>query len=85
MKKISVWIMRIIVLLLLIKLVLWSWEQYQLGGQERPPQEVQDFDKMCAIINADTGSCVCTHRQTGERLDLSYDECVRRVRERRER
>ena len=85
MKKAFVWIIRIIVLVLLIKVVLWSWEQYQSGDADNTPGEVSEFDKICAITNADTGSCVCTHRQTGERLNVSYDECIRRMKERRNR
>ena len=85
MKKLFVWIVRIAVLVLIVKVVLWSWEQYQLGSIEEAPQQVSDFDKVCDITNADTGSCVCTHRQTGERLKVSYEECVGRVHKRRSR
>ncbi len=80
MKKLFTWIVRLIVLALIVKVVLWSWEQYQQGGKEPAPAEVIDFDKVCRITNPDLGSCVCLHRQTNERLKVPYDECVHRAR-----
>ena len=80
MKSIFTWFVRIAVLLLIIKVVMWSWEQYQRGGKDGPSAPVQDFDKVCRITNPDLGSCVCLHRQTNERLSLPYEECVERAR-----
>lgn len=80
MKKLITWIIRIFVLVLIVKVVLWSWEQYQQGGQKGKPTQVNDFDKICRITNPDLGSCVCLHRHTNERLKVPYDECVHRAR-----
>ncbi len=80
MKTLFTWIIRLIVLALIVKVVLWSWEQYQQGGKETPSAEVNDFDKVCRITNPDLGSCVCLHRETNERLKVPYDECVQRAR-----
>ncbi|MEE4217185.1 MAG: hypothetical protein V2I48_06220 [Xanthomonadales bacterium] len=80
MKKVLIWVVRIAVLLLLLKIVLWSWEQYQRGGRSSPASEVPELDKQCQITNPDTGACVCIDRKTRERLPLSYNECVQRAR-----
>ena len=80
MRKLMIWIVRIAVLLLLARVVYWAWEQYQAGGEPAPAAEISEFDKVCRITNPDFGSCVCVHRQTNERLDLPYEECVRRAR-----
>ncbi len=80
MKKLFTWVIRIIVLLIIVKIVLWSWEQYQHGGKQTSPTQVNDFDKVCRITNPDLGSCVCLHRHTNERLKVPYDECVHRAR-----
>ena len=76
MKKLFTWIVRIAVLLLLAKIVMWSWQKYQSGGQEAQHGDVPDFEKVCRITNPDYGSCVCLHKRTNERLDLPYEECV---------
>lgn len=80
MKKALIWVVRIAVLLLLVKLVLWSWEQYQHGGETPPMDNVLEMDKQCRITNPDFGSCVCVHRRTNEKLAIPYDECVTRAR-----
>jgi len=80
MKNLFTWIVRLAVLALIIKIVLWSWQQYQLGGKESPTAEVIDMDKVCRITNPDFGSCVCRHRKTNETLDLPYEECLERAR-----
>lgn len=80
MRKLMIWIVRIAVLLLLARVVYWAWEQYQAGGQAGPAAEVSEFDKVCRITNPDFGSCVCVHRQTNERLEIPYEECVKRAR-----
>lgn len=67
-------------LVVLIKVVMWSWDKYQSGGQESQSGEVNEMDKVCRITNPDTGSCVCLHRKTNERLSLPYAECVSRAR-----
>jgi hypothetical protein len=81
MKKLFVWIIRIAVLVLLAKIVMWSWQQYHSGGAKGALDGVSDFDKMCHVTNPDTLSCVCIHRQTRERLSVPHDECVRRARD----
>ena len=81
MKTLFTWVIRIAVLVVLVKIVLWSWEQYQLGGVANEDGETDDFYKQCRITNPDTGSCVCIHRETRERLKIPYDECVRRARD----
>ena len=76
MKKLFTWIVRIAVLLLLVKIVMWSWDKYQSGGREAAQGDILDYDKVCRITNPDTGSCVCMHKRSNERLDLPYEECV---------
>lgn len=82
MRKLLTWIVRIAVVLLLIKIVWWSWEQFQSGNVGSGPREVLDSDKVCRVTNPDLGTCVCVHRQTNERLKLPYEECLTRARER---
>ena len=58
----------------------WGYEvfkDYRAGGEEQ--RQVLDMDKMC-WMEADTQQCYCRHRQTNERLDVPYRECVERVR-----
>lgn len=76
MKKIFVWAIRIIVLVLIVKVVMWSWGQFQQGGRNSQAGEVRDVDKVCKITNPDTGQCFCVHRETRDRLKVPYDECV---------
>lgn len=80
MRKLLTWIVRIIVLLLLLQVALWSWDRYRQGAGNAGQKEVLDGDKICRITNPDLGSCVCLHRQTNERLKLPYEECVERAR-----
>ena len=80
MRKLLIWIVRIAVLLLLARVVFWAWEQYQAGGEPAAAIEVSEFDKICKITTPDFGSCVCPHRQTNERLEIPYQECVKRAR-----
>lgn len=80
MKKVMTWIIRIAVLILLVKLVMWSWEQYQHGGEPVRVDNVGEMDKECRITNPDYGSCVCVHRRTKEKLAIPYEECVTRAR-----
>jgi len=80
MRKIFIWVVRIAVLVVLIKVVMWSWDKYQGGGQSSQASEVLEMDKVCRITNPDFGSCVCVHRRTNEKLSIPYEECVQRAR-----
>lgn len=80
MKKVMTWVVRIVVLILLVKLVMWSWDQYQHGGEPQHVDNVNEMDKVCRITNPDYGSCVCLHRRTNEKLDIPYKECMTRAR-----
>ena len=80
MKKVFLWIVRVIVLLLIIKVIAWSLQEFRRGGKEGALDEVLDVDRECRIINPDLGSCRCVHRNTRERLAVPYDECVIRAR-----
>ena len=82
MNKLFTWAVRIAVLAVLIKLILWSWAQYQ-GSEQETAGVVSDWDTECSITNPDTGSCVCVHRDTGERLKVGYEKCVKLAREKR--
>ena len=82
MRKLMTWIVRIAVLLILVQVILWSWDQYQSGDFQTGQQEVLDSDKVCRVTNPDLGSCVCVHRETNERLDLTYEECRSRASDR---
>lgn len=82
MKNLFTWVVRIAVLLVLVKVIMWSWEQYQGGGQESA-SDISDWDMECVITNPDSGSCVCIHRDTGERLMVDYEKCVKLSKEKR--
>ena len=65
--------MWIIVVVLAYKAAMWAYQGYQAGGQVQQ-QKVLDVDKICNVT-ADTGQCVCRHRQTNQRLSIPYEEC----------
>ena len=69
--------MWIIVAVLVYKAAMWAYQGYQAGGQVQQ-QQVLDVDKICSVT-ADTGQCVCRHRQTNQRLSIHYEECVSRA------
>ena len=71
------WVMWIIVAVLAYKAAMWAYQGYQSGGQVQQ-QKVLDVDKICNVT-ADTGQCVCRHRQTEERLSIPYEECLSRA------
>lgn len=75
LRKVVLWIFRIIVFALVIKFAWWAYQQYQSNGQADPSPEVMDIDKECRVT-PDTGQCFCRHRWTNERLKVRYDECV---------
>ena len=83
MRKVINWIIQLVVIVLLIKGGIWAYQAFMPKGKTVQKQEVRDFDKMCQVTNADTGQCVCVHRQTNKRLSIPYDECVRLAREKR--
>jgi hypothetical protein len=68
----------IIAAVLTYKLALWAYQGYQASKQGHQQQEVLDIDKIC-WINADTRRCMCRHRQTKQRISMTYDECVSRA------
>lgn len=74
--NIIVWI---IVFVLVAKGIMWAYEELGGGKQVAPGRQVLDIDKDCRT-DADSGSCICRHRQTGERLKIEYQECVSLVR-----
>lgn len=69
----------VILIIILSKVVLWAWGEFLAGRQSGSQQQTLDIDKDCRM-DADTGSCICRHRRTGERLSIPYDECVSLVR-----
>ena len=75
LKKVVSWALQIVALVLAVKFALWAYEGLKPDGPSQPQQEVLDIDKKC-LMDADTGFCVCRHRWTNERLDVSRDECV---------
>lgn len=68
----------IIAAALALKLALWAYQGYGAGGEQHQLQEVFDHDIICTM-NADTGQCLCHHHETGQRISISYDECVSRA------
>ncbi len=80
MKNVFLWIVRVIVLLLIIKVIAWSWQEFRRGGKEGSLEEVLDVDRECRVTNPDLGSCVCVHRRTRELLSVPYEECVESAR-----
>ena len=77
MRKGIYWILWIIVAVLAYKAAMWAYQGYQAGEQAQQ-QQVLDIDKICSVT-ADTGQCVCHHRQTNQRLSIPYEECVSRA------
>jgi len=67
----------IIAAVLAYKATMWAYQGYQAGGQVQQ-QQVLDVEKICNIT-ADTGQCVCRHRQTNQRISIPYEECVSRA------
>jgi hypothetical protein len=65
----------LIALAILAKAGLWAWDNFTNDSRPAPRQQVLDIDKDCRM-DADSGSCICRHRQTGERLKIDYSECV---------
>ena len=69
----------IIVFFLVYKGLMWAYGEFGGGKHSASQQQVLDIDKDCRM-DADSGSCICRHRQTGERLKIEYNECVSLVR-----
>lgn len=79
MRKVTGWIVWIVVAVLIYKAALWTYESYRKADSSaQQQQEVLDVDKEC-WKDADTGRCFCRSTRTGERLLLSYDECATRA------
>lgn len=75
------WVIRLLLLALAIKFVLWAYTLHVADDQPEQPQEVPDIDKECRVV-PDTGQCLCRHRWTNERLLVPYRECVALARRR---
>ena len=81
MKSVSVAVRKLFSLALLVigvallyKAAMWSYDSYRDDSPGPTQQEILDVNKDCRM-NADTGSCICRHKQTRARLDVSYEEC----------
>ncbi len=79
MRKLIQWALWIIVAVLMVKLGMWAYQGFKTGDTGQQQQEVAEPDILCRMY-ADSGQCICRHRKTGERLSISYDECVSRAR-----
>jgi len=80
MNKLWTLIKNLVILLLVIFVVRWSWQKFnESDTTQHDLSRIPDSDKVCRIVNADTGACVCYHRQTEARLALSHDECLSRA------
>jgi hypothetical protein len=73
--NLALWLCRIVVLVLAIKLAWWAYQTYRPDPPAARPPEVPDVDMECRII-PDTGQCFCRHRWTNQRLSVPYRECV---------
>ena len=78
MRKAVQWAFWIILAVLVYKVGMWVYQGLGSGNQAQHHNEVFDHDKVCRI-NADTGQCICRHRQTNQKLSISYEECVSRA------
>lgn len=74
-RNLALWMFRIVVLVLAMKLAWWAYQTYRPGAPADRLPEVPDVDKECHVI-PDTGQCICRHRWTNERLSVPYRECV---------
>jgi hypothetical protein len=80
MNKLMTLIKNLVILLLVVLVVRWSWQKFNEGdSSETDLSRIPESDRICRIVNADTGACVCYHRQTEVRLALSHDECLSRA------
>jgi hypothetical protein len=77
MRKGIYWAIWIIAAVLAYKAAMWAYQGYQ-AGEKAQQQQILDIDKLCSVT-ADTGQCVCRHRQTNQRLSVPYEECVSRA------
>jgi TRAP-type C4-dicarboxylate transport system permease small subunit len=60
--------------------VWWGWQAFSSTGRTTSAK-VLDIDKQCRVF-ADSGQCICHHRQTEQPLSVPYDECVALARKR---
>ena len=80
MKKLIRLIVNVALLGAIAAVAVWSWQKFQArDSSETAAGAVYESDKVCRIVNADTGACRCYHRDTEERLKLSHEECTRRA------
>ena len=74
MRKLISGLFQILVLAAVAWGVWWGWQAFSSTGRT-PPAKVLDIDKQCRVF-ADSGQCICHHRQTEQPLSVPYDECV---------
>jgi hypothetical protein len=77
MRKGIFWVIWIIAAVLAYKAAMWAYQGYK-AGEKAQQQQILDIDKLCSVT-ADTGQCVCRHRQTNQRLSIPYEECISRA------
>lgn len=68
----------LVIVLVTFKLTMWAYHGLTETEPQLSKQEIMDADTVCMQV-ADTGQCMCRHRDTNDLLDVGYDECVRRV------
>jgi hypothetical protein len=79
MRKVYDWVLWIISTALLIWVVIWGYRGYTQGNRAELPEKVPEYQTHCSIT-ADTGQCVCHHRESRLQISIGYDECVSRAR-----
>lgn len=68
----------LVIVFVTFKLTMWAYHGLTKIEPQLSKQEIMDADIVCMQV-ADTGQCMCRHRDTNDLLDVGYDECVSRV------
>jgi len=81
MRKLVSGLFQILVLAAVVWGAWWAWQNFSGAGRTSAAADVLDIDKQCRVF-ADSGQCICHHRQTEQPLSVPYDECVALARKR---
>jgi len=78
MRKFMNTVMLIAIVAVTVALAWWAYQGITMDDPVSRQETVTDADIVCMQV-ADTGQCMCRHRDTNDLLDVGYDECVSRV------
>jgi hypothetical protein len=78
MRKFMNFAMLILIVVVTVNLALWAYRGLTKDDTVLKQETVMDADIVCLKV-ADTGQCMCRHRETNQRIDVGYSDCVSRV------